>query len=181
MHHDILPAEDLISEAKEFREKLLQQIELRSQNGSSDARLTILSKSLIPLKFHAMLNTGNLVEPVTDGGIGSVVRKSGANGAVTPSPGTATPAAAIGTVIKTAAVDTSKQNQPTPATKSADDDFMLQLKALSVEQLSSSRFSKEALLQIVKKLNGKGAGLNVTVSDNKATIAQEILNHLNHQ
>lgn len=176
MDNQLIPAEELITQVQHLKKTLDEQIELRSGQGLSDQRLIIMSKALNTLKLRALLSPAMPVEQDNAAGIGYVVKKSGAYGPVSPSPGSTTPTAEIGTIIKQ-----SGSVKPAAANNLVQtaEGFRAQLQGLTAEQLGSSRFSKTTLLQMVEKLNADGAGIEVNATQSKAAIAEEIINHLN--
>lgn len=190
-NNEIADVTEVIGSVKLLHDLVDQQIKLRASQGKPDPRLIILKRGLYPLTVNHLLRENQPVKvEAKEGGIGSVVSKSGAKVATNEPTGEndngeQSQRPKIGEVVK-ARKEETVDNNPKVKTEThlteEDNEFLKTIAATPLEKLSGNKYSKESLLAIVKKINGPGEPVIVIEDvDNakKADIAEKILAQLN--
>lgn len=175
----LMPYEDLYAGIKEAQTLVQSQIDERIKQGKAvDPRFHGINRALNAIVINPMYAK---LENEAD-------RNSGIGKVVTPGAAVAANKAEeqkktkIGQVVKAA-----EQPDPNAALQEKveqanqeDAEFIEGLKGKTVEQLKSTAFSKEAQVQIVKKINelAKEEVIVVEETDTKGVLAEKIFNYL---
>lgn len=158
METKIIDVEDLITQTKELYDLAVTQNALRGANNKPDQRLHVIIRAfrnIVASPLFSSSQTGNKRR------LGEVVNVNEIN------------------TVHSIPDTNNKKNDATPIiTNQKDGTFIEMLNTQTLEQLYSTKYSKDAQLVIIKRLNEFGAGIEVIEDDTKKILAEKIFNYL---